>query len=96
MSGSNLPYPTPPAEVLSPREAQSLGNRLEAAVSTGAVRETPRVDGLLDRLQVAAQMPSQAQRDTARQAAAAATPSQAAANQQAQQQAQATARAARL
>ena len=96
MSGSNLPYPAPPAEVLSPREAQSLSNRVEAAVSTGAVRETPRVDGLLDRLQVAAQPPSQAQRDAARQATTATASSQASANQQGQQQVQAAARAARL
>ena len=96
MSGSNLPYPAPPAEVLSPREAQSLSNRVEAAVSTGAVRETPRVDGLLDRLQVAAQPPSQAQRDAARQATPATVPSQASVNQQAQQQVLAAARAARL
>ena len=96
MSGSNLPYPAPPAEVLSPREAQSLSNRVETAVSTGAVRETPRVDGLLDRLQVAAQMPSQGQRDAARQATPATAPSQAGANRQGQQQELAAARAARL
>ena len=96
MSGSNLPYPAPPAEVLSPGEAQSLSNRVEAAVSTGAIREIPRVDGLLDRLQVAAQSPSQAQRDAARQATPANPPSQVLANQQAQQQVQAAVRAARL
>ena len=96
MSGSNLPYPVPPAEALSPREAQSLSNRIETAVSTGAVRETPRVDGLLDRLQVAAQLPSQAQRDAARQATPATAPSQASADQQGQQQVQAASRAARL
>ena len=96
MSGSNLPYPTPPAEVLSPREAQNLSNRIRTAVSTGAVRETPRIDGMLGRLQVAAQPPSQAQRDAARQATPATAPSQASANQQGQQQLRATARAARL
>ncbi len=96
MSGSNLPYTAPPAEVLSPREARSLSNRVEAAVSTGAIREIPPFDGLLDRLQVAAQPPSQAQRDAARQATPANPPSQASANQQAQQQVQAAVRAARL
>ena len=95
MSGSNLPYPTPPAETLSPHEAQSLRNRVETAVNTGAVRETPRVDGLLDRLQVAAQAPSQAQRDAARQATLAIPSSHASANQQGQQQVQAVSRAAR-
>lgn len=96
MSGTNLPYPAPPTEALSPREAQDLSNRVQTAVSTGAVRETPRVDGLLDRLQVAAQPPSQAQRDAARQATPAAAPSTASANQQAQQQVLAAARAAKL
>lgn len=96
MSGINLPYPAPPAEALTPREAQDLSNRVQTALSTGAVRETPRVDGMLDRLQVAAQMPSQAQRDASRQATPATPPSTASANQQAQQQILAATRAVKL
>ena len=63
MSETNLPQSAPPIEALSPHEAQDLSNRIEAAISTGALRETPQVDGLLEQTQMAAQPSSQAQRD---------------------------------
>ena len=96
MSGSNLSYSAPPAEVLSPREAQSLSNRIETAVSSGVVHETLRIDGLLDRLQVAARPPSQAQRNATRRATDATAPATTSANQQGQRQVAAAPRAARL
>lgn len=97
MSGSNLPTTLPPTEVLSPREAQDLGARLDAAISTGAVRETPRVDGISSRLQTAAApLPSQAQRDAAWQAAPAAAPTDASSRQAQQQQVAAVSRTAKL
>ena len=74
MSETTLPHPAPPPEDLSPRQAQDLSTRLQAAVGTGSVRETPRVDGLLDRLDIASQPPSQSQRDVARQVTSVFTP----------------------
>lgn len=68
MSDSTLPRVLPPTEDLSPNQARDLTAAVQTAIGAGTVRETARVDGYLDRLQVAAQMPSQAQRDAARQA----------------------------
>ena len=93
---SNLPHPFPPAEVLSPREAQDLGAPLDAAISTGSVHETPRVDGIASRLRLAAQPPSQAQRNAARQATPAAAPTDTSSNRQAQPRVVASVRASTL
>ena len=71
-------------------------NRTADALATDAVRKMPAVEGVVDRLGVAAQAPSQAQRNAARQATPAIAPSQASANRQGQQQVQAATRAARL
>ncbi|MGI4852065.1 MAG: hypothetical protein ACRYGR_09010, partial [Janthinobacterium lividum] len=67
MSDTTLPHPLPLAEDLSPRQARDLSAAVQTAIGAGTIRETPRVDGYLDRLQVAAQVPSQTQRDVARE-----------------------------
>lgn len=67
MSDSSLPTNLPTAEDLSRREAASLANRVSAAMSTGAVRETPAAEVALDTLRNRAAQPiTQAQRDASR------------------------------
>ena len=75
MSDITLPHVLPPAEDLSPHQARDLATAVQTAIGSGTVRETLQMDGYLDRLQVAAQLPSQAQRDAARQAMPAAASS---------------------
>lgn len=85
MSDSIIPRDLPAAEDLTPREARDMTARVQTAIGAGSVRETPRIDGYLDRLQVAAQLPNQAQRDAARQVAPAAASAPAQASQRQQQ-----------
>ena len=75
MSDTTLPRVLPLTEDLSPTQARDLTVTMQTAIGAGTVRKTPRVAGYLDRLQVAAQLPSQAQRDAARQAVPAAASS---------------------
>lgn len=93
MSDTNSSRVLPPAEELTAREARDVSATVRTAIGAGTVQETARVEGYLSRLQVAAQVPSQGQRDTARQAAPAAQAAAASATVQPSQQVQQTASA---